>query len=76
MTASVVVMFTKARPMVGDTPLDSVIAQIICWSPYPRVEAAVVARVLGRLVVVLPVAGLEGVVMSPWCEEYEVEAVL
>ena len=62
--------------MVGDMPLDSVMAQIIFWSPYPRVDAAVVARVLGRLALVLPVAGLEVVVVSLWCKEYEVEAVL
>ena len=76
MTASVVVMFTKARPTVGETPLDSVTAQMICWSPYPLVEAAVVALVLGRLVLVQLVDGLDGVVMSPLCEEGEVDVVL
>ena len=49
---------TKAKPTIGESPLDSLIAQRICWSP-EVVDAAVLGlpvwgrRVVGLLVLVL-----------------------
>ena len=55
-TASEVEMFTNERPMVGEMPRDSLIAQMISFSPTPVEVAAVLG--LER-----PVAGLDVVVL-------------
>jgi hypothetical protein len=55
-TASEVETLTKERPIVGDIPRDSLMAQIISFSPTPVVVAAVLG--LER-----PVEGLEFVVV-------------
>jgi hypothetical protein len=55
-TASEVEMLTKERPIVGDIPRDSLMAQIISSSPTPMVVAAVLG--LER-----PVKGLKFVIV-------------
>ena len=75
-----VVRFTKARPTTGEMPLDSLMAQMICWSLRPPcvVDVAVLGLPLfGRPVLVLVLAVFGRVVALPFSSRYvgyEVEA--
>jgi len=76
-TASAVERFTKASPTIGEMPLDSLMAQMICWSLRPpMVEAAVLTLVLGLPVPVRLVSGLLAVLVRLSYVGYEVDAKL
>ena len=60
-TASVVVRFTKANPTTGEMPLDSLMAQMICWSRLAKVDAAVLGRPVRGLPALLRLVSGRGV---------------